>query len=137
MRAKTIDDAAHKIMNGGLRTNYLAELEVLPPRRQGPCVSEPFETWDLPDGTNWVSFFRTGSGFLIRFPDLADVEVSTDGRSVTSVPVPGVSEVTTEHLYMNQVLPLAISKRGKLVFHGSAVDVGDCAIAFLAPSGRG
>lgn len=41
------------------------------------------------------------------------------------------------HLYLNQVLPLALSMHGKLVFHGSAVEIGDAAVAFLAESGRG
>lgn len=91
----------------------------------------------MPGGKNWLSFYRTSSGFLLRFPDLADFEVSTDGRRVTCVPVPGVSEAATEHLYLNQVVPLAISKHGKLVFHGSAVEVDGKAIAFVAPSGRG
>jgi hypothetical protein len=48
-----------------------------------------------------------------------------------------VPDGTPEHLYLNQVLPLALSKLGKLVFHASAVEVGDVAVAFVAESGRG
>ena len=76
-------------------------------------------------------------GFLLRFHDMADFQVSADGLSVTCFPAPDVSDITTEHLYLNQVLPLALSKRGKLVFHGSAVEVAGGAVAFLAESGRG
>src|SRR3954452_16633668 len=53
------------------------------------------------------------------------------------MPAPDISYATTEHLYLNQILPLALSKLGKLVFHASAVELADGAIAFLAPSGRG
>ena len=113
------------------------DLTISAPRHQEPCSTEPFNTCDFPDGTQWTAFYRTPSGLLLRFPGLADFDISTDGRRVTCFPVPGVSEATTEHLYLNQVLPLAISKHGKLVFHGSAVEVAGGAIAFVAPSGRG
>jgi len=104
---------------------------------QLPSTAEPFHNWDFPDGSAWSQFYRTSSGYLIRFPDLADFEVSVDGQHVTAAPVPGVSEATLEHLYLNQVLPLALSKHGKLVFHGSAVELLGGAVAFLAESGRG
>jgi hypothetical protein len=53
------------------------------------------------------------------------------------MPAPHISQATTEHLYLNQILPLALSKLGKLVFHASAVELAGGAIAFLAASGRG
>jgi hypothetical protein len=74
---------------------------------------------------------------LLRFPDLADFEVSADGLSVICFPAPDVQDSTPEHLYLNQVLPLALSKLGKMVYHASAVEVADFAIAFVAESGRG
>jgi hypothetical protein len=57
--------------------------------------------------------------------------------SVRCVPVFGVSDATVEHLYLNQVLPLALSRIGKLVFHASAVEVRGGAVSFSAESGRG
>jgi hypothetical protein len=48
-----------------------------------------------------------------------------------------VSSSTVEHLYLNQVMPLALSRQGKLVLHGSAVDIGGQGVAFLGESGRG
>src|SRR5688572_17324577 len=115
----------------------MVELGMSAPRDQGPCADAPFHGWSFPDGTPWTAFYRTSSGLLLRFPDLADFEVSADGRHVTCAPVPGISPATIEHLYLNQVLPLALSKLGKLVFHASAVDAGGGAVAFLAASGRG
>jgi hypothetical protein len=91
----------------------------------------------LPDGTLWTQFLRQGAGYLLRFPDLADFEVSADGRTVQGFPAPGVTSPTVEHLYLNQVLPLALSRQGKLVLHGSAVDIGGQGVAFLGESGRG
>jgi hypothetical protein len=76
-------------------------------------------------------------GYLLRFPDLADFEISANAIRVTCCPVPGVSDETVEHLYLNQVLPLMLSKQGKPVFHASAVEVEQGAVAFVAESGRG
>lgn len=104
---------------------------------QIPLHQDPFHQWVFPDGTLWTQFFYTKTGYLLRFPDLADFHVSKDGLSVSCIPVQGVTESTAMHLYLNQVRPLALSKRGKLVFHASAIDLGDSAISFMAESGRG
>jgi hypothetical protein len=109
----------------------------LPARVQAPCADKPFHTWDLSDGTQWARFYRTPTGFMLRFPALADFEVSTDGLRVTCQPTPNLSEATAEHLFLNQVRPLALSAFGKLVFHASVVEAGGGAVAFLAASGRG
>ena len=84
-----------------------------------------------------TQFFRQGAGYLLRFPELADFEVSADGFIVQGWPAPGVPSPTVEHLYLNQVMPLALSRQGKLVLHGSAVDIGGQGVAFLGDSGRG
>ncbi len=102
-----------------------------------PVQEVPFHQWAFPDGTLWTQFFRKGDGYLLRFPELADFEVSADGRSVQGCPVPGVAPPTVEHLYLNQVLPLALSRQGELVLHGCAVDIGGQGVAFLGASGRG
>jgi hypothetical protein len=97
----------------------------------------PFHQWILPDQTIWSQFFRLPGGYLIRFPALADFEVSSAGDRVTCRPHEGVSEGTVQHLYLNQIVPLALSRSGRLMFHASAVDIGPCAVAFLGASGQG
>ena len=49
----------------------------------------------------------------------------------------GVSSQTVEHLYLNQALPLALSRQFELVLHASAVEIEDSFVAFLGISGRG
>ena len=71
------------------------------------------------------------------FPGLADFQVSAHALAVTGIPVPGVSEGTVRHLYLNQVLPLVLSRLGKRVFHASAVEIEGGAVVFAAASGRG
>ena len=115
----------------------MIEFRLQPARLQSPVAHPPFHTWTFPDGTLWTEFHRTNSGYLLRFPGLADFQISADGLHVTGCPAPEVSEATTQHLYLNQVLSLVLSKLGKLVFHASAVEIGGCAVAFVAESGRG
>jgi hypothetical protein len=115
----------------------VVKLRMQPTRLQTPVGHPPFHTWNFPDGMLWTEFHRANGGYLLRFPELADFQISADGLEVKCFPVPEVSDATSEHLYLNQVLPLVLSKLGKLVFHASAVEVADGAIAFAAESGRG
>ena len=115
----------------------MIDFSLLAARMQAPVAIEPFHTWTFPDGTLWTAFYRTNDSYLLRFPDLADFQVSADALHVTGFPAPGVSDATVQHLYLNQVLPLVLSKQGKLVLHASAVEVAGGALAFAAESGHG
>jgi hypothetical protein len=115
----------------------VVDFQVAEARWQKPLGAKPFHTWSFPDGTPWTEFYRVGGGYLLRFPDLADFDVAADGFEVTCFPAPDVAEATSQHLYLNQVLPLVLSKLGKLVFHASAVEVAGGSVAFAAESGRG
>jgi hypothetical protein len=91
----------------------------------------------MPDGSQWTKFYRLENGYLLRFPKLADFQVSVNGRHVVCQPAPETSGNTINHLYNNQVLPLALSITGQLVFHGSAVAIENTSIAFVGETGRG
>lgn len=106
-------------------------------RPQLPIELVPFHEWAFPDGTLWTQFFRTETGYLLRFPDLADFTVSSDGGEVVAYPALDLSPQTVEHLYLNQVLPLALSRQQKFVLHGGAIELAVGAVAFLGVSGRG
>lgn len=106
-------------------------------REQQPLAQEPFLTISLPNGDPWTAFYRNEMNYLVRFPDLVDFVISVDGTEVIIHPSPTITTHTIEHLYQNQALPLALSLQKKLVLHGSAIEIGDQAIAFLAESGRG
>jgi hypothetical protein len=91
----------------------------------------------MPDGSAWTEFFRQGNGYLLRFPRLADFEISADGSEIHAWPAIGTLQATMQHLYLNQVLPLALSRRGMLVFHASAIDLNGKGVAFVGASGQG
>jgi len=106
-------------------------------RPQARLRHAPFHEWAFPDGTLWTQFLRTDVGYMLRFPDMADFEVTANGSAVICWPAPGISADTVQHLYLNQVLPLALSRQFKLVLHASAVEIENFAVAFLGMSGRG
>lgn len=105
--------------------------------KQAPLRESPFHEWSFPDGTLWAVFCHTENGYLLRFPDLADFIISCDGMEVAAYPIPGVSGQTIDHLYLNQVLPLALSRQFKLVLHAAAIEINNFAVAFLGSSGQG
>jgi hypothetical protein len=74
----------------------------------------------------------------VRFAELADFAVSADGRHVTAAPAATVPEDTFRHLLIDQVLPLALARRGRLLLHASAVHVpGFGTVGFVGSTGRG
>jgi len=111
--------------------------EAVPARAQAARDSAPFHRFVFPDGTVWTEFYRVGLGYLLRFPGLADFEVSGDGSVVTAYPAETTDNVTMEHLYINQVVPLALSRQGRPSFHASVVTVPGGAVAFLGKTGMG
>ena len=106
-------------------------------RAQLPLSAPLVMATSLPDGEPWAAVYRYKSGYLARFIDLVDFDISSAGTEITIYAVPGVCTQTIEHLYQNQALPLALSLKKRLVLHGSAVEIGGKAAAFVAESGRG
>jgi hypothetical protein len=109
----------------------------MPKRSQAALDAEPFHHYTFDDGTVWTEFYRISEGYLLRFPDLADFEVSADGTEVTAYPAEDTDDATVEHLYINQLVPLALSRQGRPAYHASVVTVPGGAVAFLGKTGMG
>ena len=110
---------------------------VMPIRPQAALEAVPFHHYQFGDGTVWTEFYRLGNGYLLRFPGLADFEVSADGTEVVAHPADGTDAATVEHLYVNQLVPLALSRQGRPAYHASVVTLPGGAVAFLGRSGAG
>ena len=106
-------------------------------REQRHIGIAPFHRYLLDDDTVWTEFYRLPSGYLLRVPGLADFEVSADGRTVVAHPTGETDPATVEHLYLNQLYPLALSRQGRPAFHASVVAVPGGCLAFLGRSGLG
>ena len=81
-------------------------------RPQSPISEPPFHQYLNDDGSVWTDFYRVGENYLLRFPDLADFDVSADGTKVNAHPMTDCDANTVEHLYINQIVPLALSRQG-------------------------
>jgi hypothetical protein len=115
----------------------VVNFELMESRPQAQPNAPLFHKWEGEDAAFWTRFYRMANGYLLRFSELADFELSADARNVRCWAVPGITMDTVQHLYLNQVLPLALSLLGKFVLHASAVEIGDGAVAFVGESGRG
>jgi hypothetical protein len=106
-------------------------------RTQARIAAAPFHRWLTPDARPWTLFYRIGDRYVLRFPGFADFEVSRDGMEIAGWRVDGISDATITQLYLNQVLPLALSRRGAPVLHASAIDLHGDGIAFVGGTGLG
>ena len=101
---------------------------------------DAFHSWRVPGGRSrpWLAIGRCADGYRLRFPDMADFEVSTAGDRITCRPVARLPRSTLRHLLLDQVLPLALSRSGRLVLHASAVHIPRLgSVAFVGPTGCG
>ena len=114
-------------------------IEVAGPPHASPI--DAFHYWRLkgmPRSRPWLSIARAEGGYLLRFPELADFDVSAGGDRIVCRPRPRLAASTLVHLLLDQVLPLALSRRGQLVLHASAVHIPRLgAVAFVGSTGSG
>jgi hypothetical protein len=118
--------------------------ELLPSGNPSAGHADWFHEWTFgEDGEDeeskvvWLRFARTADGYLLRFPSCGDFFVSADAARIQCRPLPGTPEVTVRHLLLDQVIPLVLSRRERIVLHASAVVTGYGAIAFAGKSGQG
>src|SRR5215472_13646679 len=90
------------------------------------------------DGKNpWLRLGRTVEGYLLRFPSCGDFIISADTTRIKCRPLPGTAKVNVHHILLDQVIPLVLSRRERIVLHASAVLTGNGVIAFAGNSGSG
>ena len=63
--------------------------------------------------------------------------MSANAAEIQCRPLPGIPEVTVRHLFLDQVIPLVLSRREPIVLHASAVQTAHGVIAFAGKSGQG
>lgn len=87
----------------------------------------------------WLRVAAAAEGYLLRFGRATTFGLSRDaGTVLTCIERRDVGLTdTVRHLLVDQVLPLALSHRGRLVLHGSAVVIDGRAVAFVGPGGAG
>ena len=108
--------------------------------RRRPIADRPIDrghTLRRPNGTISLTIARCRSGYLVRFPGVAVYLVSPDGCQISGARLRRTQPQTVAHLFLTHVLPLALSLRGRLVLHASAVATPHGAVAFVGAAGQG
>jgi hypothetical protein len=104
-----------------------------PPPEEHPLLEDRFESGDV-----WFASWKSGDGYLVRFPRECSFRISPREMRIDCAPVPGIPESTIGHLILDHAIPRLLSLTpGFVVFHASAVQVGDGVLAVLGQSGQG
>jgi hypothetical protein len=112
-------------------------LQVLEPGEGFEGEVNWFRRWSTQDSRVWLNFGMRGEDYLLRFPGHGDFLISRDGSEVQCCPLSRTPASTIRHLFLDQVIPLILSRREPLVLHASAVLTSRGAIAFVGRSGQG
>ena len=115
------------ILSFNLKTTALSD-------KQSP---EWFHHWYLYNGKVSLSCGRTPEFYYLRFPHLADFEISIADNTITCFPAIKVDTFAIRHLLLDQVIPRLLSHQGLLILHASAVTLDKDMMLFLGETGHG
>jgi hypothetical protein len=112
-------------------------LVVKPTGATPPAAATAYQHWTDGKGKPYVWFSRSQSNYHIRVGSYAEFVVSNKADTIDCYPAPDVPVETIRHLFLDMVLPLALSRRGRLSIHASAVATPSGAVVFAGSSGLG
>jgi hypothetical protein len=84
-----------------------------------------------------VSLFRHPRGLSLVFDDTGTFEISTDGSQITWARPDAADLPSVRKDVLGRVLAVCLHQQGVIALHGSAVQLSNVAIAFLAPKFHG
>lgn len=103
-----------------------------PPAAPGELLGE-----DRVDGALRVRLFRRPAGFRLEYDDTGAFDVDATGGEIRYYEGPAPVPEAVQLDVLGRVLPAAMHAAGVLSLHGSAVELAEGAVAFLAPKGAG
>ena len=130
------DDRLSEVLAAS-QTHVDVRVQKISPPTPFPSPSHWFMNWHLPGGEKWLACAKMEQGYLLRFNDLADFSMDSNGSEIICMPRPGIPEDTIQHLLLDQVLPLVVNLRGGEALHASAVLTSQGVVAFAGPAGSG
>lgn len=98
---------------------------------------EWFYNWYLSNGGISLSCGKTSELYYLRFPGLADFEISTSQNTIVGYPSGDATGGIIRHLLLDQVVPRLLTHLGQPILHASAVCRDDEALLFLGETGHG
>lgn len=92
----------------------------------------------LEDGAVWFASWKAGDGYIVRFPAECAFHIQPSTMRIDCDPATGADGASVAHLILDHAIPRLLSLTpGFVVFHASAVQVGERVIAVLGKSGQG
>jgi len=91
----------------------------------------------LPNGRTWLSVARSTIGYVLSFPDIAYFVIDNTNDHIICYPGSNIPVNAIRYLFINQVIPLYLSNKGKIVLHSSAVSINGNAVVFTGLSATG
>ena len=101
-----------------------------------PVALDPLGEDRVDDATR-VRLFRHSNGFRLSYDDTGDFDVDATGTQIDWYATSDASPEAVQLDVLGRVIPTAMHAAGALCLHGSAVALGDGAVAFLAPKRHG
>ncbi len=89
------------------------------------------------DGATRVRLFRHAAGFRLEYDDTGTFDIDRTGTRIDWYAGGNAIPEAVQLDVLGRVLPTAMHASGALCLHGSAVELGDGAVAFLAPKRHG
>lgn len=90
------------------------------------------------DGAVWFASWKAGDGYIVRFPEGCAFHIQPRAMRIDCDPAAGADGASVAHLILDHAIPRLLSLTpGFVVFHASAVQVGDRVLAVLGQSGQG
>lgn len=80
---------------------------------------------------------RTADGYVVRFPNVCDAEVSEDLSTVRLIVPSAEQKEVARLLFIGGVMTMILTLGGGCVLHGSAVEMDGDAIGFIGAPGAG
>lgn len=114
-------------------TVVLGEETVVPFERPSERVVAELIIGDYP----WYSFCRVGDGYVCRMTAVADFDIAADLRHVVCHPLVDGRTSVLPIVIPGTITSFLLAMAGRCVLHGSAVDMGERALAFVGGSGQG
>jgi len=96
-----------------------------------------FSDLTLPNGRTWLSVARSTIGYVLSFPDIAYFVIDNINDHILCYPASNIPINAVRYLFINQVIPLYLSNKGKIVLHSSAVSINGKAVVFTGLSATG
>jgi len=93
--------------------------------------------WFSSTGEGILSYCHQDNFHYLRFPGLADFQISPFSTQIICDPIPKIPRETIRHLLLDHVIPRCFAYQGKLMVHASAVRYEHYLILFVGDSGTG